>query len=210
MQPQKTILTDCDGVLLDWGDSFYEYMAVMGHYREPNTDHFYRLSMQFPEFTDADMMAIVEEFNTSDYVRKLRPWADAVQGVRTLKELGYRFICITAISETPAARDCREENLHNVFGADVFHHDEMVCLKPGASKRDALLPFQGSGMFWLEDHFSHAETGFELGLNTILMSNPHNKHFHTDLFPRVDTWSEIVPLVVAAEHPIKLGIPIDI
>ena len=35
----KKIVTDCDGVLLDWAFAFDVWMREQGYFRLPNTDH---------------------------------------------------------------------------------------------------------------------------------------------------------------------------
>lgn len=195
MNKEKIILTDVDGVLLKWDEGFKSFMESKGHYAKPNTEHFYRLSMRYKEFNDKDMMEFVEEFNTSEGVSRLNPLNDAVEYVRKLNDNGYHFICITAISEDPAAREYRDQNLMDVFGMNIFKYEDMVCIAPNTSKEIALTKWRGSGYYWIEDHFTHAETGFELGLQSILMSNIQNQYFKTDLFPRVNNWKEIYEIV---------------
>lgn len=196
MTPNNTILTDCDGVLLDWSLGFDSFMSSLGVVKKPNTEHHYRLSLQYPELTDTQTSELVNQFNTSEAVSRLTPWADSVEIIQNLYSLGYRFVCITAISDHPAARQYRTENLNRVFGQGVFRHEDMVCVPVGHSKESALRKYAGKNYWWIEDHFKHAETGYELGLRPVLMNNPHNMHFKTDLFPRVDTWKEIQDMVL--------------
>lgn len=197
MTPENTILTDCDGVLLHWSQGFDKFMTELGYPKQPGTDHHYRLSLQYPPLTDDQTRDLVNQFNVSEGVSRLEPWADAVKYVRELHAKGYKFVCITAISSDPQARVHRAKNLDDVFGEGIFNHDEMVCVPVGHSKEEALRKWAGKNYWWVEDHFKHAETGYELGLRSILMDNPHNKHFKTDLFPRVNTWEEIYHMVTA-------------
>lgn len=192
---KKIILTDADGVLLQWGKMFSIFMKEKGYVEIPNMEHEYQLWKRYENVTAKEVYALVEEMNTSEYVSRLEPLPGAVENVRKLAKLGYKFIVITAISETPQAAIYRAQNLDNVFGTDIFSHEEMVCVKTGSSKDSALKQYAGSGLFWIEDHFKHAEAGYENGLKSILISDPHNLHFHTDLFPRVNTWDEIFKII---------------
>ena len=205
MSTEKLILTDVDGVLLSWDDGFATFMGSKGHAPLPNSEHFYRLSKRYPEFTDIEMTALVEEFNTSPAIAELNPWADSVEYVRKLSSEGYKFICITAISEHPDARYYRDKNLKNVFGKNIFNYQDMICISPGKSKRAALSKWMGSGYYWIEDHFLHAESGYELGLQSILMDSPQNQHFNTDLFPRVSNWRQIYEMITNKIH-VDIGV----
>jgi FMN phosphatase YigB (HAD superfamily) len=191
----NTILTDVDGVLLSWGAAFNDFMLDNGYTQRENMEHHYRLSLQYHDVTDKEVNELVEKFNTSDAIKYLQPWKDAVKYVKRLQTEGYNFVCITALSEHPHARLYRQYNLDFVFGEGVFHHEHMICLPVGASKHSALSTWAGSDFWWIEDHFRHAESGYELGLRSVLMDNPHNKHFNTDLFPRVESWEEIYMMV---------------
>jgi len=42
----KKIITDCDGVLLDWAFAFDVWMREQGYFRLPNTDHHFQQSKQ--------------------------------------------------------------------------------------------------------------------------------------------------------------------
>lgn len=201
LSPTNTILTDVDGVLLHWGLSFDAFMASEGYTKKEDSDHHYRLSLQYPELTDRKITKLVEKFNTSEAIKELPPWKDAVYYVRKLHSLGYNFVCITALSEHQFAREYREYNLTKVFGKGIFHHDHMICLPVGASKHAALSPWAGMKYWWIEDHFRHAESGYELGMRSVLMDNPHNTHFKTDLFPRVSSWKEIYNMIVSNDYP---------
>jgi FMN phosphatase YigB (HAD superfamily) len=194
--PHNTILTDVDGVLLDWSTEFERFMKRRGHRPLPDTSHHYRLSLRYPDLNDAEVHTMVDQFNKSDYLRYLPPWKDAVEYVRKLNGLGYQFVCITAMSSHKSAIDHRKYNLDSLFGPGVFDHNHMVCLSVGSSKHNALSTWQGKNFWWVDDHFRHAESGYELGLRSILMNHSHNEHFRTDLFPRANSWEEIYDMIV--------------
>lgn len=195
----KIILTDVDGCLLNWSQGFMDHMTKKGRTRAEGTRTAYRLTEWYPGYTEKEIDIIVNEFNTSPSVGYLKPWKNAVEYVKKLKERGYIFICVTSMSDEPKARFYREQNLLKVFGDGVFNFDEMVCLPLQADKHLTLKKWADSGYFWIEDHFKHAESGYELGLTPILMDNDHNQHFSTDLFPRVQCWEEIYNMVVDSE-----------
>lgn len=195
----KIILTDCDGVLLDWDAGFDSFMRHKGYKRKPGTEQHYRLALRYDGVTDAEIQALVEEMNTTEWVADLAPMRDSVEYVTRLKDEGYEFIVITAMSDSPEAAKHRAANLDAVFGKGVFSHEKMICIKPLLSKSSALMNWQGSGHFWIEDHFMHAESGYELGLKSVLFDQPYNRAYHTDLFPRVSKWEEVYSMVKSEE-----------
>ena len=85
----KVILTDCDGVLLDWEYSFSNYMKDHGHIKK--VDDVYDLAIAY-DIPKADMKAFVRMFNESSNIGSLTPFRDAIKYVRKLhEEHGFVF-----------------------------------------------------------------------------------------------------------------------
>lgn len=190
----KVILTDADGVLVKWEAGFELFMVEKGYPRVANTKKEYSISIRHG-ITNKQAMEFVKEFNESEDIATLFPFADSVHYVKKLADLGFRFIVVTSISSHPDAKKYRTENLVNLFG-DVF--DEIHCIEQGASKANILTTWADTGYFWIEDHMRQAEAGHEIGLKTILIQHPYNEHYKTDLFPTVSfekPWEEIFSIV---------------
>jgi hypothetical protein len=98
------------------------------------------------------------------------------------------------LSNDPFAAKLREQNLREVFG-DVF--DFVLCIDTGADKDEALLPYKGSGMWWIEDKPENAQLGADFGLRTLLVRHPHNANFHYDGVKVVDNWAQIYTTIVS-------------
>lgn len=194
MKKEKIILTDADGVLVDWNSGFDKFMMSKGFPRKPNTEADYNISVRHG-LSSHQSHEFVKEFNESRNIADLKPFADSVDNVLTLANLGFRFIVITSLSDHPDAQEYRTLNLKGIFG-DIF--DEIRCIKMGASKANTLRLWEDTGYFWIEDHMRQAEAGYEVGLKTVLINHPYNIHYTTDLFPKVSyetPWAEIVNMV---------------
>jgi uncharacterized HAD superfamily protein len=189
------ILTDVDGVLLDWNTSFEKFMlSEYGLTLIPDQANRYSLSKRFGVNRD-EMDDYVNEFNQSSRVSKLTPFKDSKTYMDKLISDGHRFIAITNVGTHIRSTEYRTENLVDVFG-DVF--DEVICLKLGASKFPILSRWENSNMFWLEDKFTNALDGHSLGLRSILIDADYNKDFSTSRFPRVcgpNPWEQIYQLI---------------
>lgn len=191
---KKLILTDCDGVLLNWNDGFNKFMSQKGFPQIPNTDHEYNISVRH-NISTKDALKFMREYNEGEGVEHLEPFADSVKYVNKLSRLGFRFIVVTSISNHPDAKIRRVRNLENVFGK-VF--DDVHCIEMGASKAFTLMEWADTGYFWIEDHMRQAEAGYEAGLRPILINHPYNTHYKTDLFRTVSyetPWKNIFDIV---------------
>ena len=193
---EKLILTDADGVLLNWRQGFLDWLP----------DHIVNtacpIKLKQYDFSDAfDLDAdavqqLAHDFNESPDIVRLRPWVDALEYVKLLGEQGFRFRVFSAMGDKPISQVLRRQNLQILFG-DLF--DEVTCIPVGESKYSLLSKYEGSGLFWLEDHVSHAGDGHDLGLQSILVSDITNLHYTDIPFKRVSVsspWKEIYKIVM--------------
>lgn len=192
---KKHVLLDVDGVILNWNDKFDKHMLDMGVRVVKGGEEFYSLAKRYG-IAEKDIFTIVSEFNSSSEVSKLEPLKDVTKYLPKLKNHGFSFTLITSLSDHPDAHGYRTSNLDDIFGENFF--DELICLPVHSSKQHVLERWAGSKFFWVEDHFKNAEAGEEVGLQPILIDQPYNSHYHTDLFPRVSKetpWEEIYDII---------------
>jgi len=189
----QLILTDVDGVLLNWEYSFTIWMKEHGFVLVPGGEYYYELDRRFNIDKD-QVMKLVKIFNESAAIGFLPALRDAVYYVKKLHErYGFVFHAITSLGREPNAGKLREMNLRKLFGELVF--EKVVCLDTNADKHDALLPYQHSGCYWIEDKVSNAETGIALGLNSILVEHGFNMHYYHPEITLVKNWKEIYDIV---------------
>jgi hypothetical protein len=101
---------------------------------------------------------------------------------------------ISSLSNDEYAHRLRTKNLIELFGPTVF--ESFVYLDTGADKDEALAPYADSGCLWIEDKPENAVVGWNLGLDSILMSHPHNVDFENPFVTRVNNWKEIYEMLV--------------
>lgn len=183
----KIILTDCDGVLLDWEKGFNEWMTSKGYAKV--VEGIYDISKTYGLEKKVGKR-LVREYNESAWMGYLKAFRDARSGVAKLYEAGYRFHCITSLSLDKKAKRLRMQNLENVFGKGVFK--ELVCLDTGADKDEALAEYEGSGFYWLEDKTENAECGLKFGLKSVLIRHAHNADCDNENIIMCQDWNEIV------------------
>ena len=188
----KVILTDCDGVLLNWEASFTTWMAQKG-YNKVNAD-VYEMEVAYG-ITKEESKPLVRQFNESAWMGYLPALRDSRSGVAKLVESGYEFVCITSLSLDENAKKARVKNLQTVFGEDVFNMENVVCLDTGADKDEALALYAGLGLYWIEDKSENAELGTSLGLQSILINHGHNKDCDNPNIERVANWADIVSII---------------
>ena len=186
----NVILTDADGVLLNWEYAFDCWMEAKG-YKSETKDH-YDVQQRYG-LQEKEKNQLVRHFNESAAIGFLPPHRDAIHYVRKLhEEHGYVFKVITSLSLDKHAARLRRKNLFKLFGTAI---EEVVCLDTGADKDKALAPYKDSGLPWIEDKIENADLGAELGLHSILMEHKHNMFYDNNNVHTVKNWKEIYEML---------------
>jgi len=186
----KIILTDVDGVLLNWEWAFTTWMEQHGYTQVENGNQYYNVYERFG-ITLAEGKTQVKIFNESAAIGFLPALRDSMYYVKRLhEEHGYVFRAITSLSLDPSAYKLRKMNLEKLFGKTVF--DDLLCLDTGADKDEALDPYSDSGLFWIEDKMENAIAGLEVGLNPILIEHGYNMNYSVPVgMKKCLNWKEI-------------------
>tara|TARA_R110000772_G_scaffold45358_1_gene103957 strand:+ start:765 stop:1349 length:585 start_codon:yes stop_codon:yes gene_type:complete len=189
----KIIVTDCDGVLCDWIDAFFDWMSSKGHTLV--VEDVYEMEIAFG-IDRSECKKLIREFNESDAMSNLPALRDACYYVKRLhEEHGYVFHCVTSMSLDPNAKKLRQMNLDKLFGVTAF--PVLECLDTGADKDEALEKYRDTGYYWIEDKFSNAVAGQNVGMNSILIEHSWNMNeVVPDGMKKVTTWKELYNHIV--------------
>jgi FMN phosphatase YigB (HAD superfamily) len=187
---KKTMLVDCDGVVLNWEYAFTLWMEEHGFEAVEGGQLLYDIGKRF-NIGDDQGKKLIKMFNESAMIGFLPPLRDAVEYVTKLADEGWEFIAITSLSTNKYAQKLRVKNLDKLFGKGTFV--EVTCLATGANKDKALAKYADSGLWWVEDKVENAIAGANIGLNPLVME--HGFNMHDDAIPRVKNWKEIYEIV---------------
>lgn len=195
MQVKDFILTDIDGVCLDWRTSFFHWLHTKKSMSPiDSTTHNYSVAETFGINKDIASQ-LVCEFNDSAAIGYLDALLDSRHYIRLLNEKhGYKFIAITSLSLDPFAKKAREQNLERLFG-DAFMY--VMCLDTAAPKDTVLTQMQENhyGAWWIEDKIENADVGLELGYRSILMEQDWNKRY-TGSALRAKNWEDVYQAIM--------------
>tara|TARA_R110001606_G_scaffold122723_4_gene255802 strand:+ start:880 stop:1470 length:591 start_codon:yes stop_codon:yes gene_type:complete len=189
----RIILTDIDGVVLDWEEAFLTWMEFNGHDANVQQKKFYSIAKAFG-LSEEKASMLVRQFNTSASIGYLPPLRDAQYYIKLLHEkYSYKFIAITSLSLDPYAKKLRQRNLKKLFGSAFI---ELHCLDTGADK-DKILAKMGAlypGAYWIEDKIENVDAGIANGLNGLLIEHGFNMNYKGDATV-VKSWEEITEIV---------------
>jgi hypothetical protein len=189
----RLILTDCDGVCLDWEWAFNVWMGEHGFEEVAGSKLSYDMSLRYG-IPKEQVVKLIRIFNESAAIGFLPAMRDSVYYIKRLhEEHGFRFHAITSLSLDPNAQKLREMNIHKLFGPTAF--ERIVCLDTGAHKDEALEEYEGTGLYWIEDKPENAEAGYRAGLKCLLVEHGHNMNYYHEGITLVKNWREIYELI---------------
>jgi len=193
-QSNRIILTDVDGVLLDWENHFTKWMLSKGYSTEDvdNVDKLYRMTDRY-SITENETKRLVTEFNNSSWMATQEPMPDSQTWVKLLHAEGWTFIPITSQTVDIPAQEVRKRRLKELFGGTVFSN--FFILETGADKDSALAEFHGTGLYWVEDKITNAERGLDYGLRSLLYVHPYNQDYNNENIQKVNNWEHIYKIV---------------
>ena len=194
MKYENIIITDCDGVLLNWEYAFNEWMEFNGYKPVENYKCHYKIKEQYNLPSNNHGHKLIKEFNASAAIGFIPPHRDAQYFVKKLHEQhGYKFVIVTSLSTNPYAQELRKRNLNKLFG-DAFI--EYVFLDTGADKDEVLVEtFNKYGKrYWVEDKPENVDVGIKVGFDGILMEHKHNLDYKGNATV-VTNWEDIYNII---------------
>ena len=191
---QYTILTDADGVLLNWRDSFDYYMMynhsifATGDVREYDQTIRYNMASE-------DINRYILQFNNSSNIGFLPPLYDSVKYVKKLYEMGYTFKVITSLSLNPFSQELRTKNLKKIFGNAILSID---YLDTSADKDEILEEYSHTypEHYWIEDKVKNAFVGAKFGFDSMLLKHPYTKLEDTTGITVCSDWKQIYERII--------------
>lgn len=178
---------DCDDVLLDWVGGFRNYLVLSGFAPKTRTPNDWSMA-EWLGISDAEVMRLIERFNSSPAFGELAAYEDALAVVQELKAEGHTLTVLTSCSDDPAIVQRRAQNLTLRFG-DAF--PRLICLPLGRSKLEWLEVLRPG--IWVEDNYKNAMIGHTVGHRTFAMRRSHNRRHEVagDVITWADTLHEV-------------------
>ena len=199
----RIILTDVDGVLLEWEYHFTEWMLQRNYYDDkeqrvypykllPDKQNTYEMADRFG-LSITEIRKEIREFNKSAWMGTQCPMPDSQTWVKLLAAEGWTFIPITSQTSDIPAQELRKKRLGELFGDHIFKNYHI--LDTGSDKDSVLAEFHNTGLYFIEDKPKNALTGLKYGVRPILIDHPYNRDFqHPDII-RVNNWKQIHELL---------------
>ena len=195
----KTILLDCDGVILDYETEFIKHYTdkLKLNNKNKNIPNISLKSFEaFFNLPSEEITNMLKHFNNSEMFENLEPVKDAGKILKKLHHLGFKLYVITSCGNSKDIIQKREKNLLNKIG-NIFA--DIVYLPLRSSKYEALFKWKNSGYYWIDDHVKNCKIGDKLGLNSFMFRTDFNKNI---LYPSIEHWQHFYN-IIQNEHQYK-------
>ena len=161
----KILLTDLDGVYIDWFSGFVSYMKSIGYTATAGVPTIYNMTDIFPMLKKP--WEHIKDFQQSQFYAELKPYEDAKKVYKELYDAGVQIFAITSCgTESETVRMRRD-----FIDAQGIFTDAMM-LGLGESKLDALRHFN-TGVF-IDDLPAMVVDGTKAGHTSLLKTMPYN------------------------------------
>lgn len=199
---KKTILTDCDGVLLNWLSGLPGFLEDAGH----DTSHLKSLldGNQFVPFFDLfmvdneqDALEMMDRYHQSEHLTRLPEMEPgSSEAIRRLGQ-DYEIIVVTSFSDNKIAQRNREENLRLRYGDAIT---DLVCLPFSADKTEALksIAKRCDAKIWLDDQIKHVHHGTNAGIDSYQFTFGMSCGRNTGEVAEIDSWTKVERLLSQA------------
>jgi len=182
---RKLLLTDVDGVVLNWSEQFNKYLKQY---------HPDKALMDPTTFLQTeDIGQLIKGYNLTAWIGFLQPLRDAQEVLPRFKEQGWTIIACTSMGTDQYANALRKQNMEQVF-PNVFDRIDII---PFMEPKDKWLShYKDSGAVWVEDKWANAIAGADQRLNTYLMRHEYNANGDDSRITKVDNWQQIASKVL--------------
>ena len=188
----RIILTDVDGVLLEWENHFTKWMVSCGYKLKENFKPEYDMQKRFADH-NIDIKIKIREFNRSAWMSTQPPMPESQTWVKLLHAEGWTFIPISSQTSDIPAQELRKRRLEELFGKDTFQN--YFILETGSDKDSILTEFRDTGLYWIEDKWTNALAGLKFGLKVLFINHPYNQEYSHPDITRVNNWQDIHKIV---------------
>ena len=132
----RIILTDVDGVLLEWEHHFTEWMLQRSYYDDkqqriypykllPDKQNTYEMAERFG-LSVFEIRKEIREFNKSAWMGTQSPMPESQTWVKLLAAEGWTFIPITSQTSDIPAQQLRKKRLGELFGDHIFKNLSLI------------------------------------------------------------------------------------
>lgn len=178
------LLSDVDGVPIDWLQGYIDYQAEKGVQALHNKPKYFSMVDIFP--TLEKPWLDVMDFQHTEHYLNLKAYKGAKEAYNKLYDNGTKIYFITSCGETDFIKSTREKMLNREL--DGKFEDIIYC--PLGGSKEAILKKFAPATF-IDDQINMVNQGFNAGHNALLKNMTYNINDVTNGNSRLREFDEI-------------------
>lgn len=178
----KLLLSDLDGVYVDWASGFVRYMESIGYDAPHSNPTVFTMTDIFP-MLDKPWLHI-KDYQQSHFYSELKPYAGAKEAYQEMASAGVKIIAVTSCG---LERETVRMRMEFIESQGFF--SDAILLELGASKQEVLETFENAA--FIDDQPHVAFEGAEAGHIALLKSMPYNLDTDVQGIQRIGDFDEI-------------------
>jgi hypothetical protein len=192
---KPVIMTDCDGVLLQWlahTPSFVEDLGFNGdHLKESMSgNQFVPFFEVFCATNETEAKERLLQYNESHYMRSLPVIEEESIAVLNRLSKTHDIIVVTSFSDKEIAHKNRSANLKTHYNTNI---SELICLNPEEDKTETLKKYAESRnvVLWVDDQIKHVKHGINAGIDSFQFTHGMDCGRNTGEVKEINSWVDI-------------------
>jgi hypothetical protein len=187
MEKKQVLLTDLDGVSVDWLSGFAKFMELeLGHKAEHLNPLNFTMIDIFPNLEKPYVH--VRDYQHTDYYKNAPAYVGAYESYKVLKDMGVNIVAVTSCGTDKKIKENRIYNLESNF-PNIF--DEVHMLEIGEDKSKILSNYRSSK--FIDDQIANVIAGSKTGHESYLWDMSYNtKEVLPEKAFRMKNWDALI------------------
>ena len=180
------LLSDIDGVTIDWLDGFIKYCEKKGHKAKHNKPKEFGMTDIFP--TLEKPWELIKDYQDSEEYSNIKAYPEAVEVYNKLYDMGVKIIFVTSCITSDKVEEVRTKTMKEEFNGK-FDHIEYLDF--GASKLEVLNKYPSAT--YIDDQLKMAIEGSETGHDSFVMDMSYNQNDNDNRVNRLYHFNQLIP-----------------
>lgn len=183
---EVVLLSDIDGVTIDWLEGFVKYCESIGHKAKHNEPEEFSMRDIFP--TLEKPWEYIMDYQHSEYYKEIKAYPEVVEVYNKLHDMGVKIVFVTSCGTTDFIKEARTKVMQDEFNGK-FDHIEF--LEFGESKTEILNKYPNAT--YIDDQIKMSIEGAETGHDSFIKDMSYNGNDNDDRVKRLYSFKQFIP-----------------
>lgn len=185
-EKEVILLSDIDGVTIDWLEGFIKYCESIGHKALHNEPKVFAMTDIFPDLEKP--WVHIMDYQHSPYYDEIKAYPEVVEVYNKLHDMGVKIIFVTSCGTTEHIKEARNKVMEKEFNGKYEH---IEYLDFGASKTEILNKYPNAT--YIDDQMKMSIEGAESGHDSFIKDMSYNREDSDERVKRLYSFKDLIP-----------------